>query len=76
MYGVAVGIRLNGHEINFLYEVLKQKQNFRKAKIVTGKTPFFMISPSCTSRFICLSIGFWQGSFVEKCFVFNSSTLS
>ena len=31
------------HQINCLYEVLKLKQNFRKNKGVTGKTPLFVI---------------------------------
>ena len=36
------------HQINALYEVLELKQNFRKDKIATGKTPFFVIGPFCT----------------------------
>ena len=31
------------HQINSLYEILKLKLNFRKKKIVTGKTSFFII---------------------------------
>ena len=46
------------HQINSLYEVLKLEQNFRKNKVVTGKTPFFVISPSRTPHSICLNIGF------------------
>ena len=60
------------YQINSLYEVIKFKQNFRKNKIVTGKTMFFMICPFCTPHSIChLNIGFWQSSFVGKCCVFN-----
>ena len=39
-------------------EVLKLKQNFRKNKVVTGKTPLFVIGPLCSHHFICLNIGF------------------
>ena len=41
------------HQINSLYKVLKLKQNFRKNKIVAGKT-----GPFCTPHSICLHIGF------------------
>ena len=61
------------YQINSLYEVLKVKQNFQK-KTVTGKTPFFVIGSFCIPHSICLSIGFWQSSFVYKCCVFNLST--
>ena len=37
---------------------LKLKQNFRKYKIVTGITPFFMKSPFCTPHFVCMNIDF------------------
>ena len=48
------------------------KQNYQKKnKVVTGKTPFFVIGPFCTPHSICLNIGFWQGSFVWKCYIFN-----
>ena len=47
------------HQINSLYEVFKLKQNFRKNKVVTGKTPFLVIGPLCTPQSICLNIGFW-----------------
>ena len=36
------------HQIEFLYEVLKLKQNFRKNKLVTSKTPF-PVGPFCTA---------------------------
>ena len=32
---------------------------FSKNKVVTGKTPFFVIVPFCTDHTICLNIGFW-----------------
>ena len=46
------------HQINLLLEVLKLKQNVQESKVVTGKTPFFLIGPFCTNHSICLSIGF------------------
>ena len=50
-------------QINSLKEVLTETK-FSKNKVVTGKTPFFMIGPFCSHHFICLNIGFWHGSFV------------
>ena len=44
------------HQINSLYEVRKLKQNLRKNKVVTGKTPFFVIGPFCTPHSICYLI--------------------
>ena len=41
-----------------LYEVPKPKQNIPTTKVVTGKTPFFVICLSCTPHSICLNIGF------------------
>ena len=38
-----------------LKEVLKLKNIFRKRKVVTGKTHFFMIGPFCTSSFYLAS---------------------
>ena len=64
------------HQINSLNEVLKLKQNFRKNKVVTGKTPFFVICPFCTILSVCLNIGFWQSSFVWKFCTFNLSTFN
>ena len=46
------------HQINFLQEFLKLKQNFLKNKVVTGKTPFFVVGPFCTHYTICLLA--WQ----------------
>ena len=42
-------------------------------KVVSGKTPFFVIGPFCTPDSVCINTGFWQGSFVWKCCVFNHS---
>ena len=42
----------------YIREVPKLKQNFRKRKVVTGKTLFFVIGPFCTPHSICLNIGF------------------
>ena len=42
------------------------KQNFQNNKVVTGETPFFVISPFCSHRSICLNIGTWYCSFVWK----------
>ena len=41
-----------------LHEVLKLKQNFRKNKVVTYKTLFFLIGSFCTHHSICFKIGF------------------
>ena len=59
------------HQINSLYEVHTPKLNFRKNKVVTGKTPFFVIGSFCTPHSICLNIGFWQISFVWKWCAFS-----
>ena len=44
-----------------------------KNKVVTGKTPLFVIGPFCSRHSICLNIGFWQSSFEWKWCVFNLS---
>ena len=44
-------------QINPLYKVFKFKQNFRKTKIVSGKSPFFVIGPSCRNWIDCVNIG-------------------
>ena len=36
----------------------KTGKNFQKNKIVTGKTPLFVIGPFCSYHSICLNIGF------------------
>ena len=40
----------------WLYEVLKLKQNFRKNTVVTSKILFFVIGPRCIPHFICLTL--------------------
>ena len=40
------------HQINSFYEVLKRKQNFRKNKVVTGKTSFFEVHFVLTILFV------------------------
>ena len=42
----------------FKKEVLKLKQNPQKNKVVTDKTPFFVIGPFGGHHSICLSIDF------------------
>ena len=64
------------HQINSLYEVLKLKQNFWKNKVVTDKTPFFVIGLFWTFHSNCLNIGFWHCNFAWKLCVFNLSTFS
>ena len=61
------------HQINSFYEVLKLEQIFQKTKVVTGKTPLFVIGPFFSRHSICLNIGFWQSSFERKWCVFNLS---
>ena len=46
------------HKINSIKEVLKLKQIFQQNKVVTGKTPLFVIGPFCSRHSICLKIGF------------------
>ena len=50
----------------------KKKNN----KVITGKTPLFVIGPFRTAHSICLDIKFWQGNFVWKCYVSNLSTFN
>ena len=42
----------------FNEEVLKLKQIFQKNKVITDKTPLFVIGPFCSRHSVCLSIGF------------------
>ena len=61
---------LNGWYINW-------NKIFEKVKyLVTGKTPYFSIGPFCTPHSIFLNIGFWQSSFVWKCYVANLNTFN
>ena len=45
-------------QIKSIYEIPKLKQNFQKRKVITGKTPFFVIGQFGTPHTICLNIGF------------------
>ena len=45
----------------------------KKNKVVTGKTPFFVIGQFCSHHFIFLNICFLYGSFVWKWCAFNLS---
>ena len=56
--------------------VLILKQNFQENRVVTIKTPFFLIGPLLTPYSKCLDIGFWQGNFVWKCCIFNLSAFN
>ena len=40
------------------HKVLKLKQYFQKNKVVTGKSPFFVIGQFRSHHSICLNIGF------------------
>ena len=64
------------HQIKSWQDVFKLTQNLQKNKAVTGRTPFFLISPFCSHHFICLNIGFWYGSYVWKWCVFNLSAFN
>ena len=52
------------------------EKRFCKNEVVTGKTPLFVVCQFCTPRSICLNIGFWQGSCVSECCVFNLSVFN
>ena len=47
-------------------EVVKLKQNFRKNKVVAGKTLLFAIGQFCTYYSLCVDIGFRYDRFVWK----------
>ena len=46
------------HQINSFEGVLKLGEIFQKNKVVTVKTPLFVMGPFCSRHFICLNIGF------------------
>ena len=48
--------------------------NFERSKVVSSKSPFFVINPFCTSCSVSLNISICQSSFVWKYCVFKSST--
>ena len=50
---VVVGTSNQVFKIGFYNET-----NFQKNKLVTDKTPFFVVCPFCASHFICLNIDF------------------
>ena len=54
------------HEINSFDSFLNWNKSFLKNGIVTGKTPFIVISPFCTHHSLCLNSEFWYGGFVWK----------
>ena len=49
-----------------LYKRFLNRNKILKKKVVTGKTPFFVIGPFCTHNSICLNIDFSYDSFVWK----------
>ena len=52
------------HQINSLQKVFIRKQFFFFLnKLITGKTPFFVIVPFCTPHAICLNTDLLKGSF-------------
>ena len=60
------------HQINsFHSRDSKTGTNFPKKKVITGKTPLFVIGPFCSRHSICLNIGFWQSNLEWKWCVFN-----
>ena len=44
----------------------KLEQIFQENKVITGKTPHFVIDAFRSRHSICLNIGFWQNSFEWK----------
>ena len=50
-------IWVDGNQINSL-RGSKTGKNFQKNKVVTGKTPLFVIGPFYSCHSICLNIGF------------------
>ena len=62
------------HQSNSLEDVVKLEPNFRKNKVVTGKTRFVMIVHFVLPILFVLTLNFWQSSFVWKCRLFTLST--
>ena len=60
-----VGSTLNQLFIRGSYNEIKFS---KKKKIVSGKTPFFVIESFCTRHSICLNVGFWQICMEILCF--------
>ena len=61
---------------NHLFRFLNRHKIFKKNKVVTGKTLFFVIGPFCSHHFTCLNIGFWYDSFEWKWYFFNLSAFN
>ena len=59
---------------NSLNEIHKLKQNFRKNKLVTDETQFFVIGPFCNPHSVCLNI--ILASDRVECCIFNLSTFN
>ena len=53
-------------QIKSFFKVLKLKQIFQKNKVVTGKTPLFVIGLFNGRHSICFNIYLWQRVFNEK----------
>ena len=51
-----MGIWVIGTSNQLFIRVPRMKQNFQKNKVVTAKTPFFVIGPFCTHHSICLNM--------------------
>ena len=49
--------------MKYLTEVLILNFDFKKNKVVSGTTPFFVIGPFFTPHSICLNVGFLWGTF-------------
>ena len=65
--------------MHYLQDIIINKLNFQKKKkkeLFGGKSLFLVMSPFPTLHSIYLNIGFWQGSFVWKCYAFICSTLN
>ena len=56
--GMNMAIWMVGTSNQIFIRGLKLKQNFRKNKIVTGITPFFMKSPFCIPHSVCVNTDF------------------
>ena len=58
------------HQINSLYKALKLNQNFRKNKIVTGQTQFFVIAFALSILFV-ITLAFDRAVFFMKMLCFQ-----
>ena len=62
------------HQINFYTRFLNWNRILEKIKQLLAKVRFFATVAFCAPHSICLNIGFWESSFVWKCWVFNLIT--